>query len=75
MDSAELTEWIAFARYFQPLPDEWAQTGLLVASVLSPYSKPGQPPKPKDFVPVSKPPQHYSQDVETLMNLKAALGE
>jgi hypothetical protein len=75
MDSRELTEWIAYTRYYEALPDAWEQTGLMVASLLAPYAKEGPPPKAKDFVPVTAPPRHESQDRESLLALKASLGE
>jgi hypothetical protein len=75
MDSRELTEWIAYTRYFEALPDQWEQTGLVVASLLAPYAKEGRSPKAKDFVPLATPPQHESQDREAILKLKAALGE
>lgn len=73
MSSAELTEWVAYTRYYSALPDAWEQTGLVVASVLAPYAKEGKVPKAQDFVPVATPPQHESQDREALLKLKAAL--
>lgn len=73
MDSRELTEWIAFTRYWRALPDEWQQTGLIVSSLLAPYSK-DTVPKPSDFNPVEKPPQHESQDLTALTQLRRALG-
>lgn len=74
MSSRELTEWIAYTRYYERLPDAWEQTGLVVASLLAPYAKEGQTPKAKDFVGLLTPPQHESQDRESLLKLKAALG-
>jgi len=74
MDSRELTEWIAYTRYYSALPDSWEQTGLVVSSLLAPYAKEGKVPKVSDFVPTLKPPQHESQDLAELMKLKAALG-
>lgn len=74
MDSQELTEWIAYTRYYSALPDPWEQTGLVVSSLLAPYAKEGRVPKASDFVPTLTPPQHESQDREALLKLKAALG-
>ena len=74
MDSQELTEWIAYTRYYSALPDPWEQTGLIVSSLLAPYAKEGQVPKTQDFVPTLTPPQHESQDRDALLKLKAALG-
>jgi hypothetical protein len=74
MDSQELTEWIAYTRYYSALPDPWEQTGLVVSSLLAPYSKEGQAPQISDFVPTITPPKHESQDIETLMKLKSSLG-
>lgn len=73
MDSRELTEWAAFTRYFRALPDEWEQTGLLVSSLLAPYSK-DKVPKPSDFIPLERPPNHHEQDMAALMKLREALG-
>lgn len=75
MSSQELTEWIAYTRYFEAMPDSWEQTGLVVASLLAPYAKEGRSPKAKDFVPLATPPQHASQDREALLALKASLDE
>jgi len=75
MDSRELTEWIAYTRYYEALPDQWEQTGLVVASLLAPYAKEGRSPKARDFVPLTTPPQHESQDREAILKLKATLGE
>lgn len=69
MDSRELSEWMAYARYFQPLDSSWEQAGLIASAVVSPYSK-HSPPAPWDFVPVEKPPQHASQIRETLAQIK-----
>lgn len=74
MDSQELTEWMAFTRYYHALPDEWEQTGLIVSSLLAPYSK-DRVPKPADFIPLERPPQHHEQDYAELMKLKAAFGD
>jgi len=73
MDSQELTEWVAFTRYFQALPDEWQQTGLVVSSLLAPYSK-DKVPKPSDFMPLVRPPNHPDQDYEALLELRRQLG-
>lgn len=73
MDSRELSEWMAYTRYFQALPDPWAQTGLLASVTLAPHSG-DKTPKPKAFIPVENPPQHESQDYAALMKLKAELG-
>jgi hypothetical protein len=71
MDSQELTEWIAFTRYFHALPDPWRQTGLLTSAVLAPYSKQGQAPKADDFNPIEKPPQHANEMKRELQKLLA----
>lgn len=74
MDSRELTEWMAYTRYFFALPDPWAQTSLIVAAGMAPHCKPENVPKPTKFVPIDKPPNHQSQDLAELMRLKAELG-
>lgn len=75
MDSAEFSEWIAYARYFEALPDSWRETGMLMTALVAPHiGRNRTPPKPDDFVPLEKPPQHESQDMEALLKLRAALG-
>lgn len=74
MDSREFSEHIAYTRWFAALPDSWRQTGLLAAALLAPHIERGQRPKPEDFIPIEKPPQHESQDLEALMKLRQALG-
>lgn len=71
MDSRELSEWIAFHRYFMPLPDSWQQTGIIASCSLAPYSKKNRQPKASDFVPIEKPPQHVLQDQNVWLQLKA----
>jgi hypothetical protein len=73
MDSAELAEWMAYARYYQALPDSWRQTGLLVSAMLAPHCSKGKAPAASDFNPIEKPPQHTDQMLEQLMQLKKAL--
>jgi hypothetical protein len=73
MDSRELSEWLAFARYFQPLDNSWAQAGVIASATLAPYSKRGTCPKPSDFVPLEKPPQHKTQMLDVLMQMKKDL--
>ena len=73
MDSQELTEWMAYTRYYKALPDDWQQVGLIASSVLAPYSK-DRAPKPADFVPLEKPPNHPQQDLDALMELRRQLG-
>jgi len=73
MDSQELTEWLAFTRYYKALPDEWQQAGLIVSSLLAPYSK-DRVPSPADFMPLEKPPNHPQQDLDALMELRRQLG-
>lgn len=74
MTSAELSEHIAYTRWFAALPDPWQQTSLLAAALLAPHCEKGKRPKPADFNPVDKPPQHESQDFAALMNLRRAFG-
>lgn len=73
MDSRELSEWLAYARYFQPLDNSWAQTGMLASVALAPYSKRGHAPRPADFIPLEKPPQHKTQIVSVLEQMKRDL--
>ena len=75
MDSHELTEWLAWARYFQPLDNSWAQTGILASVSLAPHARRGQCPKPRDFIPTEKPPQHRTQILDVLSQMKKDLGQ
>ena len=74
MSSRELGEWLAYTRYYQALPDSWAETGLLTSAILAPYSERGKAPKARDFIPVEEPPQHEEQAREVILDLKKQLG-
>lgn len=74
MSSQELGEWIAYTRYFQAIPDPWAETGLVVSAILSPYCEKGTAPKASDFNPIDTPPQHNDQAREVLLDLRKQLG-
>lgn len=73
MTSRELAEWMAYARYYQPLDGSWEQAGLIASAVLAPYSRRGKTPKASDFVPIEQPPQHKTQIHSALARLKADL--
>lgn len=73
MSMRELAEWMAFTRYYQAIPNEWQQTGLITSAILAPYSGRGQAPSPSDFVPIEKPPQHQNQIIDVLQQLKNEL--
>lgn len=74
MTSEELSEHVAYVRWYSALPDSWSQTGLIVASLMAPHCEKGRRPKPSDFVPTERPPQHKSQDLAALMELRRAFG-
>lgn len=74
MDSQEFSEWIAFNRWFGAMPDSWRETALLVAAILAPHCEKGKKPKVEDFVPLERPPQHQSQDLSALLELRRAFG-
>lgn len=74
MSSRELGEWLAYTRYYQALPDSWAETGLLTSAILAPYSEKGKAPKASDFNPIEEPPQHQVQAREVILDLKRQLG-
>jgi hypothetical protein len=61
MSSRELSEWMAVHRFYMPLADSWHQTGVIASAILAPYSGRGKTPKPQDFVPIERPPQHDLQ--------------
>lgn len=75
MDSRELSEWLAFARYFQPLDNSWAQTGVIASAALAPYCKRGATPRPADFVPIAPAPQHPTQMTDVLFKMKKDLSK
>ena len=75
MDSQELTEWMAYTRYYEALPDSWRQTGLTVSAILAPHCEKGKAPKAQDFVPIDNAPQHADQMLAQIQMLKSALGE
>jgi hypothetical protein len=74
MSSRELGEWMAYTRYYQAIPDSWAETGLTVAAILAPYSQEGKAPKASDFNPIEEPPQHQVQARDVILDLKKQLG-
>ena len=68
MDSAELSEWVAYTRYYEPIGDAWLQTGYVAAAVLAPHSK--KKIDPRDFVPIAgKAPMHRQQIDEELKKM------
>ena len=72
MSSRELSEWIAYTRHFEALPDSWRETGLLASAALAPYCPRGKAPQAEDFVPLEKPPQHPDQILAELRKLTGA---
>lgn len=74
MTSRELGEWLAYTRYYQALPDSWAETGLLTSAILAPYSEKGKAPKASDFIPIEEPPQHQVQARDVILDLRRQLG-
>jgi len=73
MDSREFAEWVAMHMYYNPLPDSWKETSLVVAATLAPHSPKGRTPQADEFVPVQKPPQHESQMLAELKRLAEAM--
>jgi len=65
---------MAFTRYYQALPDSWAETGLLTSAILAPYSEKGKAPKASDFNPIEEAPQHQVQAREVILDLRRQLG-
>jgi len=70
MDSAELSEWMAYDAYHEPLPKPWEQTGVLASAILAPHCKPNQQPKPEDFIPRNRLPQTPEEMRAELAKLK-----
>lgn len=73
MSSREFAYWQAYHRYYEPIGGEWDRAGLVASAVLAPYCSRGSTPKPKDFIPILKPPQHRLQMLEELAKLDRAL--
>lgn len=73
LSGEEFAYWLAYSRYFQPLDNSWLQAGIVASAALAPYSKRGHAPKPADFVPIEKPPQHHTHIRDTLARIKADL--
>lgn len=73
MSSREFSYWLAYHRYYEPIGGEWDRAGLVASAALAPYCPRGSTPKPKDFIPVLKPPQHRLQMLEELEKLDRAL--
>ena len=73
MSSREFAYWQAYHRYYEPVGGEWDMAGLVASATLAPYCPRGSTPKPKDFIPVMKPPQHPIQMLEQLRLIKEAV--
>jgi hypothetical protein len=73
MSSREFGYWQAYHRYYEPVGGDWDRMGLVVSASLAPYCPRGKTPKPKDFIPVLKPPQHRIQLQEELEKLRDAM--
>lgn len=71
MSSREFGFWLAYHRYYEPVGGDWDKMGLVVSASLAPYCPRGSAPKPKDFIPVLKPPQHPIQMLAELERIKA----
>lgn len=74
LSSTEITEWMAFDMYHEPLANTWRQTGLIASAVLSPHCKKGSSPKPEDFIPKRHLPQTEHQILAELSKLKTLTG-
>jgi hypothetical protein len=75
MDSRELSEWYAYVAHFRgPLDDPWHQAGTIASAVLAPHTRAGKRPKPSDFVPITRAPQHELQLQATMDQLIQRLG-
>lgn len=70
MSSLEFSQWIAWARFFQPLDDPWAQTGLLASASLAPHCGRRKAPTPQDFVPLERAPMHKTQINDVLRQMQ-----
>lgn len=75
MSSKEFAEWVAYTRHFEAIPDPWRQTGIQVSATLAPHCQKGKVPRPDEFVPLDKPPQHAEQISDEISKLLNLLGE
>ena len=75
MSSREFSYWREYDKYYEPIGGEWDRAGLMAAASLAPYCPRGRTPKPKDFIPTLKPPQHPIQIQGQLELLKRDLEE
>jgi hypothetical protein len=74
MDSREFSQWMAYTRWFRPLDNSWQQTGMVVCSILAPYSK--TPPDPDSFIPIEgMAPKHPTQIQDTIRRMAQDLGQ
>lgn len=64
---------MAVHRFYMPLQDSWHQTGVIASAVIAPYSPKGRVPKPQDFVPIEKAPQHQLQMDAAIEELRRQL--
>jgi hypothetical protein len=70
MDSREFSQWIAYARWFQPLDNPWKQTGNLIHYSLFPHLGGKVPPSPETFIPIEdKAPKHPTQIRDTIRRM------
>lgn len=69
MDSAELTEWMAYNQ-LEPLPDPWYQTGLTTSMMVNLWSKTRS--RPEDFIPA--PRRRRRQTVEEQLAIFQGIG-
>lgn len=74
MTTREFAEWLAYTRYYQAIPDSWAETALMTSAIMAPHCKEGQAPSASEFNPVETPPQHVTQAKEVILDLRQQLG-
>lgn len=74
MTSRELSEWMAFDVYHQPLENGWRQAGVIASAAVAPHCGRGKAPKPDDFVPVARLPQTAEDMAAELAKLKTLTG-
>jgi hypothetical protein len=74
MTSSELSEWMAFDLYCQPLDNGWRQAGVIAAASVAPHCGKGKAPKPDDFVPIARLPQSPEDMAAELAKLKTLTG-
>ena len=75
MDSREFSLWIAFHRFYEPLPEPWYQAGVVASAAVTPYCRAGNRPKASDFVPIEESAGMHEQQIADTLKVLQSLQE